>query len=252
MMSRLPFWKDSRARRTTLIGVYSILIIGALAGMGIISGIFLSSPKYDLSTRLAELAVILAAGTAFLAFLTGLVALQAYASATGLPELQIQIWFTSSHKNDPVFQAIQTKNGELQTNVIPLQTTAMVVVRNQGSYSARNAAVILRFHSIKIVDDSPVRESWTFFDFPLHGASHGHDSFVQWDGGAVYANSARRLPELNLGEIKHNPTWGTPRISFELLADGGYRRTGDIRIHFIVEGHTSSITDNARNIREWM
>jgi hypothetical protein len=256
-MIELRLLKGGYLRRKILLGAYAILIVSVLCGMIVGTVTLLCSGKKDLATRLAEVGDVLAGGTVLLAFIAALVALQAYAAAIGIPKLEIQIWFRFSGKNCPVFQMTENDYGELHTGDLPDQTTAMVFVRNRGSYSARNPVVILRFDSLKsdMANDFSAGSGWAFLDFPDESVNENSPSSAQWDGGAnfsIHGHSARRLPDLALGNITYNPAWGTSRIRVEIAADGGYRRRRDIPVYFEIGNAESSILAKNRKQADWI
>jgi hypothetical protein len=94
---------NSRLRRWLLLRTYILVLIAVAAIACVLTGTVLSS-KASLSDRLAEAGDVLAGGTLALALLAGLVALQAYASATGLPDLKLQILFGISDLNELMFE----------------------------------------------------------------------------------------------------------------------------------------------------
>jgi hypothetical protein len=79
-----PWRRDSGTRRRVALGFYAVLL--AVAGaIGAVIVSLMSSRSVALSDRPAETGDWLAGGTLALAAIAELVALQAYASATGLP-----------------------------------------------------------------------------------------------------------------------------------------------------------------------
>lgn len=247
----------SVVRRRITIGIYGLLLFAALCSTGIIAGILLTSPKPDLAVRLAEVGDLLTSGTVILALIAGLVALQAYASATGLPKLEIQIWFRYSYKNSPMFNA--ANNGDrLETTTPHDQTVAMVLLRNRSSYSARNPAVIIRLEAIESRVDNGIahaQKSWNIFRFPDESVGERDAPIFQWDGGgdySIHGRSARRLPDIDLGVLFYRSEWGMPRMRIELLADGGYRRNLEVTVRFRVDEHSPSISSINGIASEWL
>jgi hypothetical protein len=178
-----------------------------------------------------------------LAVLAGLVAIQAYAAATGLPNLKVQVWFAASEKNKPVFQAHHVGNGLLETAAAQ-QTQAIISLHNEGRYSAKSVLVIIKMRSISANGDlmqqlssTTIGDGWKIFDFP--DAPFGEKELVaQWDMGAdgiVRGGAYFRLPDLHLGTLRYNSAWPPPRLEAELIADGGYRRHVGLTVNFIDE-----------------
>src|SRR5260221_7945517 len=103
--------QDSRLRRRTVLGFYAALVFVAAGGTTVLAWVIPWSHPAHLSDRLAETGDVLAAGTLTLALIAGLVAIQAYAAATGLPDLGVQISFPFSYPNRPVFLAELSDSG---------------------------------------------------------------------------------------------------------------------------------------------
>ena len=246
---------DTRSRRRLLLGAYSLLLLAVLASVLLIASLLLIS-KISLSDKLAEIGDVVAAGTAILALIAGLVALQAYAAATGLPNLEVQVWFYSSPKNLPVFRARELHSGVLETTSPETQTIAMISLRNRSSYSARDPVVILKLASV-MCDASrgcPSGEDWTVFELPESPAT-GKELLIQWDGGAscsIHGHSSRRLPDLNFGTLSYNLAWKSPVMRIEIVADGGYRRDAEVRLHFLTDDGIGTGAPALSNMAEWL
>jgi hypothetical protein len=101
---------------------------------------------------------------------------------------------------------------------------------------------------------SSAGENWTVFDFPDQTDDVLGTSFVQWDGGvnySIHGRSARRLPDLELGELTYSTEWGPPFINVEILADGGYRRDLKIAVDFRIYGDEPSASGDQSSSAEW-
>ena len=209
--------------------------------VGFVSGVFsivdLISKGAE-SDRLGEVSAIIGAGTFLLALIAALVALQAFAAATGLPDLNAQLRFGTSPLNAPSFVVEVLDNGSVCSLGSGSQTVGRVRIENRGKYSARNPAIIVRLHNIagRIEEDSDIleRDWWVTETSGFAGASG-----FQWDGGAdflIHGDSTRRLPDLKLGSIFYlgdAPDLNDSSITVELLADGGYRRRVDIPVRLL-------------------
>jgi hypothetical protein len=233
---------NARARRGVLLSTYIVLLFAVVAATMTLVALFVSSSHLKFSDRLAAIGDVVTSSTLLLALIAALVALQAYAAATGLPDLKLQVWFDSSRRNYPVFRASRQENGWLRTTTPERQTSARVSLRNCSTYSARNPALVVRLrgmflHNVEqLADWSPVE----FID--TLGAT-----VLQWDGGVAYSihgSSIRRLPTLNFAQVSYVPEWGEPSIEFEMLADGGYRREVSIRVGFRTNSNLSQSTDS--------
>jgi hypothetical protein len=250
------FTHNSHARRNVGIAIYVALL--ACAFSATVAGvIFLyGDKKVDINTRLVGIGDLAAGSTVILAVIAGLVALQAYAAATGLPSLKLQVWFNYSEKNEPVFQA-RTESDEIwtTTDLPPGQTTAMIFLQNTSSFSARNPAVILKLKSVRADAKSFDGRSWSFFELPSRVVDAEEAQVFQWDGGAdfsIHGHSVRRLPDLNLGSVSYSPKWRTPRMTIEVVADGGFRRNIVMSISFIHDNEYISSPSKVKGADEWL
>jgi hypothetical protein len=195
--------------------------------------------------RLAVIANFLAGGTLLLALLAGIVALQAYAAATGAPELQLRVSFPYSYPNAPRFMIAKDELGERITPPHD-QASATILVGNMSKYSARNPAVVVRFENMALRSDFEVSAGWTATDVD---SEQGFIA-VQWDGGPTYSihgGSVRRLPVINMMGLVRTSTLATPYLKFELLAEG-YRRVRKIPVTFATE---ESPTEESK-VRDWL
>jgi len=225
-----------------------------LLAMALVSIDFLSSSS-DLSDRLAEVADVIAGGTAALGVVAGLIAIQAYAAATGLPKLEVQIWFAASEKNNPVFRARRTPAGLLEAALPAEQTTAAVSLRNRSHYSANGVVVIVKLSSVMSGLDSrsSFGDKWTVFEFP-DIALGSKELVVQWDSGAdgvIHGGAGRRLPDLRLGPLSCTDSWAQPMLEVEIIADGGYHRAVQMPVYFLEDGQQLAGDSATAKSREW-
>lgn len=212
--------RDSRFRRYVLLWTAGIILAGILATAVILT-----------AGGLASTGVVLGWATLLLAVIAGLVALLAYAATTGLPNLDIQIWFPFSYANLPVFRADPVgEAGSLYARQFK-QTTPEIRVRNTSNYSARNPAVVIHLRGMAFSPNEQSAE-WTQIDFVTTVGITG----MQWDGGAysIHGHSVRRLPWLDLDRLHTVPAWGEPKFIIELLAEG-YRREVEIPARFTTD-----------------
>jgi hypothetical protein len=198
--------------------------------------VVLASRAHSFSDRLAEAGVIIAGGTLLLALIAAVVAVMAYAAATGLPDLRLQVRFPFSKANRPSFDV--TEEYQLVSARDFMQTTATVQLRNDSGFSARNPAVIVRLdNAYSDGDPAKIRNAgWVIVGF----ASTAGITAIQWDGGPTYSvhgNSVRQLPFLALQKFSHPASQGPPRLTFELLADG-YRRVVHMPVDLVVDGRS--------------
>jgi hypothetical protein len=217
-----------------MLGFYGLLLVAAAAATALLAWRVFPWHRIETGTadRLAETADVLAAGTLVLAILAAFVALQAYAAATGLPDLQVQLTFGFSYPNRPVFRAKLGEDGSSQVAAPFKQVYCIVSVYNKIGYSARNPAVIIRLKGMAFLP-RPDDTKWAEIDFAqTQGATA-----VQWDGGnqSIHGRSSRRLPGLNFTGLQTVPVWGQPVFVVELLAEGGYRKEREIPVRFVPE-----------------
>jgi hypothetical protein len=240
------------ARRRALLLFYAVMLLVVVsATTGAI--IFILSRRHVLLVdRTAEMGDVLAGSTLLLAFIAALIALHAYAAATGLPDLRLQLRFNYSDKNDPVFRAICNEDGHLQTVEPTGQTTATVLVSNASSYSGRNPAIMLRLNAM-LCDSPDPASGWS----TIESAEGNNAIAVQWDGGDAYSihgHSIRYLPALNLRSLQYVPEWGVPSFTIEILAEGGYRREIPLPVGFITTGRSvpPRAQSEDKSAKEWL
>ncbi len=188
---------DSRAQRHALLVSGAALILVALPATALLAALALSSGA-SASDRLAETGDILAGATLLLAFIAALVAMLAYAVATGSPDLKLQVHFEFSYINRPVFDAEVQEGGRLRAKQFK-QTLGTISLRNDSGYPARNPAVIVRLRGMVFLfrEDSPSRTYWVITEF----SNTNGILAVQWDGGPTYSihgRSTRLLPMLDM------------------------------------------------------
>jgi hypothetical protein len=231
-----PSVLDSRDKRRMAIGCLCALLLVVIAGPAAWVAVVMLSSTASLSDRLAEAGVIIAGGTLVLALIAAVVAVMAYAAATGLPDLKLQVSFPSSDVNRPRFQGRTGEEDGWFYAQGYKQTTGTVLLRNESAYSAKNPAVIVRLQNLYFLGnpDATLSSGWVVIGF----ASALGITAVQWDGGpnySVHGKSVRQLPRLRLEELKHPVDRGPAGLTFELLADG-YRR----EVYLPVELHLTA------------
>ncbi len=132
--------------------------------------------------------------------LTLVVALLAYLSATGRPDLDVDVSFHFSFPNEPVFSCERTSvMGSDRLQVTPYkQTWGQVTLSNRSRYAAKNPGVRIRLRGL-FVDG--FTGDWADGWSPVSSANQVGVYEVQWDGGAdqiVHARWSRRLPGLDV------------------------------------------------------
>jgi len=225
---------SSSQRKFQLTGIAIVISAVGLAAVAICLTIAGSSS--DLPDRAAEIGDVIAGATLVLAVVAAMVALLAYAVATGQPDLRIQLDFPFSGINEPSFKSTVDDNGIVKADDFK-QLTCTVRVRNNSGYSAKNPMIILRLHDMAYAASLPGREEWAVVQF----ASTRGVTIVQWDGGANYSihgGSVRTLPALHLGGLSAIPD-ADPYIDINILADG-YAR--EVRVPVIFKGPEADLS----------
>ena len=210
----LPVMKTStfrnwRPRRPMLV-VYALLLIAITVLVGAFALNWLSSTKDD---RLAVISNFLTLGTLLLALVAGIVALVAYAAATGQPDLTVQFMLPGGGFNKIWFPGPGLSGSA---------TALTVNVRNSSKYSARTPAVVIQFRDCYLNRGQfPSAHEW----IPTAYNGMGGIVEVQWDGGpnyAIHGDMTRHLPEIWLQGLTRPGESG--EMVFRLLADGYSRR----------------------------
>jgi hypothetical protein len=214
----------TRANRSTGLGLLWTLLAAVAAGTTIWVALVLSSNAHSFSDRLAEAGVIIAGATLVLALIAAVVAVMAFAAATGQPDLKLRVSFPFSAVNRPTFKAHSGKEGGWLSADDLKQTTGTILLSNESRYSAKNPAVTVRLENLYVASspEEPSLNGWIVIGF----ANTLGITAVQWDGGpnySVHGKSIRQLPPLDLRPLRQPVDRGPAGLSFELLADG-YRR----------------------------
>lgn len=173
------------------------------------------------SDRLAEVGDWLAGGTLVLAVFAGIVALKAYASATGLPDLKISLIIEGPQiPGDDFDPERPTYTRELSG---PFRLN--IAIKNDSDYSARNPAVIMRLPGNYLATRaSKIAEGWAITD-----GTKNQIFSVQWDGGSTYSIHGHSIRKIRL-EVGFVILQTRDRyVKFELLAEG-YRREVQIEL----------------------
>jgi hypothetical protein len=242
--------QDSRLQRRAAIAALGLVLVVVTALVALWVDAVLSSSSHTFSDRLAEASAIIAGGTLLLALIAAVVAMMAYAAATGQPDLRLQVRFEFSHPNRPVFSANVDQQNWIAADRFK-QTWGTISLRNDSGYPARNPAVIVRLKGMAFLwDEYSNSDEWVIIDF----ANTVGILSVQWDGGpnySIHGHSTRALPRLNLDRLWHIPVRGKPALSFELLADG-YKRDITVPVNFIVDEQPIFPTDEKDQAPDWL
>jgi len=201
----------------------------------------------DFSDRLTEVGDVIAGATLILTIVAAVVALLAYAAATGLPDLRIQVDFPFSELNKPSFSAIFQAGGTVEPHDFK-QLSCTVRVRNDSKYSAKNPAIVVRLHDMAFLPGEEIRD-WVIIGFVT---TYGVTA-AQWDGGtnySIHGGSVRILPALWLHKLHTVPN-PDPYIEVDILADG-YNRRVKIPVEFKKGTSSSSFNKYADSTALWI
>jgi hypothetical protein len=246
---RFGWYRDLRRRRKVLLFTYGALVVAF--GLGTLSAVVDTWVDTNLSLpdRLAEMGDWASAGILALAALAALVALQAYAFSTGLPDLTFQVLFGSAEPNQPVFDAEEEAEGSIIKGTRDVnKVLGRIIVNNASGYSARNPAVVIRLNNMSIAPgEYAAVDAWTVVEGPESVTA------IQWDGGSDYSihgGSKRQLPPFYLASLAWGRDSGEPSITIELLAEN-YKRTKDVPVDFTINDQRQA-ERNPRNAPLWL
>ncbi len=192
-------------------------VLLALAGVG-----------FGVPGTRADAVVLVTTVAAFaLVALTLVVALLAYLSATGRPDLDVDVSFHFSFPNEPVFSCERTSvMGSDRLQVTPYkQTLGQVTLSNRSRYAAKNPGVRLRLTGLFV--DGFARD-WADGWAPAPSVNQVGVYEVQWDGGAdqiVHGRWSRRLPGLDVTGLTSVGGDQPTVLEVTLVADGVDPRT---------------------------
>lgn len=183
----------NRLRRVTLrvwavIGTAVVIVVSLGLVVAAYAGWTVGLGTHD---RAVTVVAALTAGALFAGLIAAILALAAYWSASGTPDLSVEITFPFSKPNAPVFRADPPRADD---GLIPIpafkQVYGRVVVRNASDYAARNPGVRIRLHGLVHRHADP---GWT----TVLLVNGGGVIESQWDGGAdeiIHGGWERVLP----------------------------------------------------------
>jgi hypothetical protein len=125
-----------------------------------------------------------------------IVALVAYVSATGSPDLAVEISFRFSFANHPTFDVADQAEwiGSWRKVKLYRQVEGQVRVTNSSKYSARNPGVRITLEGLGGISN---QDGWTV----TGSANQIGITSLQWDGGAdyiIHGQWSRILPSFNV------------------------------------------------------
>lgn len=211
-------------RASVILGTIGILLATTVAFVGTAFGNW----RYGLAThdKLLVINTVVAVGAFVLVAWGVIVALAAYVSATGSPDLSVEIVFRFSFPNRPIFSVAERTAwiADWRTVSPYRQVEGRVTITNSSKYSALNPGMRIVLDGLGGISEQP---GWTVVG---QANQIGITSF-QWDGGAdyiIHGQWSRVLPGLNLQGMfayKDNPA-----LLVDIAADG----FGPKRVHIPV------------------
>ena len=144
------------------------------------------------------------------------VALAAYVSATGSPDLSVKLTFQFSSPNEPVFIMNEETDSDATHRVIRSfrQTEGTVTITNASKYSPHNPGIRIQLDGL---GGMTVQPGWEI----LSMANQVGPALLQWDGGAdyiIHGNWSRTLPQLDVKDVF--TTKVDPAFIIDIAADG--------------------------------
>jgi hypothetical protein len=181
---------------------------------------------------------VLAGSTGLLAVIAAVVAILAFAAASGTPRLELEFNFKGGH-GPGVLRFTRDPDGQLAPGNVNLQQSeqlvALIKVTNTSRFSARNPALrleLIGFHRLGSYQGTVfvLGEDWK----EIRPSNPDAAWAVQWDGGSnlsIHGEWARPLPELNLRGLYGLVAANSYRFRFGLVADGFKREwTEDVEL----------------------
>ena len=255
---------DSAHRRRMLLRMIGIAVAVITLATVILTAMVLTTSE-STADRLVAAGDILVGATLLLGVVAALVALLAYAVSTGLPDIRLSVEFPlTAYPNDPVFEAHADPDHPYLLRFFGAASWK-ILLKNESGYSAKNPALIIRFGTISFrpsmspVDPLSFERNWTVIDSVIHVFDLWVDEWegykaVQWDGGPTYSihgHSTRRLPDVDVGELRQIPADETAVLTFEILAEG-YRKVISLPVTWLLDGKLQSPRGEGRINPEWM
>jgi hypothetical protein len=207
-------------RAWVVIGTVVVLAIGTALITAAYQGWGVGTGDHDKGVTVTVAATI-AAGV--LGAVALVLALFAYLSASGTPDLSIEIQFSFSEVNEPVFKVGAPRE---QDRCRPIehfkQNRATVMLQNTSRYAARNPWVWIKLNRISL---SAVPDGWKN---TRPASMDGVTEFV-WEGDIVHGEMPLLLPGIVLADSYIIPG-RLPSIDVTVVADGIRPRTETLRV----------------------
>jgi hypothetical protein len=185
-------------------------------------------PTHDKTTVINT---VVAVGAFVLVAWGVIVALAAYVSATGSPDLSVELRFEWSEVNKPVFVKSATEIDDDLTRSLAILdnegTLGTLVISNSSKYAARNPGVRITLQGL---GRAGPQEGWVTIAETPYGPPEG----LQWDGGAdfiIHGQWSRTLPVLNFAGMGVDRL--DPAFIIDIAADGFGPKTTTIPVRIL-------------------
>jgi len=234
-------------RRRLQITLYTVGVGVAALLAAILSGAIAFRGDFSISDRLSAINAVLAGAALVLALIGGVVALQSYASATGSPDVLVQVWFGSDAVNNLAVVVDVGPDGSMRSVNVAGQASLSVRLKNGGLYDASDVVVSVYFRHFYF--DQPldlIINEWRVIDVvDGKGALAAESSALPM----LHASTTRRLPVLDLRSIARPP--GLPPGEVILRVAGArYYRELAIPVRFLRSD--SSSPNPPASLPEWL
>jgi hypothetical protein len=182
--------------RGVVIAVTVVLFVATLASIALAA---FGNWRFGLPTsdKTTVINTVVAVGAFVLVAWGVVVALAAYVSATGTPDLSVEITFRYSYPNKPVFKEAQQDSSNKTGNkyIEPYrQVEGDVIITNNSKYSARNPGVRIMFEGLGGIN---AQDGWQ----TVSRETMAGNRVLQWDGGSdymIHGKWSRTLRQLDL------------------------------------------------------
>jgi hypothetical protein len=223
-------WFDAKARRRLQIVLYLIAIVAAVLLALILVGAIVFRSGFSPSDQLSAVNDVLAGAALFLALAAGLITLQSFAAATGIPEVRVEAWFGADRAGDLVVVAERGADGTLRSVEVPGQARLNVRLENTAAFDAVDPIVSISCQGLLFAREMDERTNgWHVVD-----AHDGRGAVMaEWVGDApLHRRAARRLPTLDLVSIIRERN--APAATITVRVTGvGYLQDFPIPVRFV-------------------
>ena len=224
-------WLGPSLRRRFQLLIYATIIAVSVALAAVLTAALVFRSTFDLSDRLSAINDTFAGAALLLGLIAGLIALQAHAAATGLPDIRVQVWLGGDKPNRLTLVAEPTNYGRLRSMRVGDQTLMHIRLDNRSDYSADELVVSVYFRGFAFDGEFGAEiNGWRVVD-AVEGTGA---TAAEWaSGSALHGHTTRRLPELDTKSLVQL-SLSTHCVVEILVASNGYlRRVPPVPVKFI-------------------